>query len=361
MSLLFVLIGTFCHHIELFSRGPVWTLRELRSLASGAAALQVERFEFESKHMGTTFRVVLYAADKETAKKASDAAFARVAELDNCMSDYKQTSELMQLCKKFATEVGEPVKVSDDLFFVLSKAEELSKKSDGAFDVTVGPVVQLWRHARRTQELPDPKEFSVARSKVGYRKVKLDPVKKTVQLTTPGMQLDLGGIGKGYAADEVLKLLKDKFGITRALVAASGDITCGDPPPGKDFWTVDIAPISKNQKPRTLNLAAASVSTSGDLEQFVVINGVRYSHVLDPRTGLGLTGRRSVTVIAPKGITADSMTKAVSVLPPEQSLKLVEDTPGAAAYIVILDKDEKPVVTASKRFAQFESKNKDGK
>jgi thiamine biosynthesis lipoprotein len=304
--------------------------------------------------MGTTFRVVLYAADKPAAKKAADAAFERVAELDRTMSDYNKDSELMRLCKAFATEAGEPVKVSDDLFFVLQRAEELSKKSDGAFDVTVGPVVQLWRLARRTQELPDPKEFAAARAKVGHQKVKLDAAKKTVQLTTPGMQLDLGGIAKGYAADEALKLLREKFGIKQALVAAAGDIACGDPPPGKDGWVVDIAPIAKGQKPRTLKLANAAVSTSGDLEQFVEIGGVRYSHVLDPRTGLGLTGRRSVTVIARNGITADSMTKAVSVLPPDRGLKLVEETPGAACYIVVLDKDEKPVTTASKRFAQFE-------
>jgi len=317
------------------------------------------RFEFESKHMGTTFRIVLYAENADAAKKAADAAFARVAELDQIMSDYKQTSELMQLCKKFATEVGEPVKVSDDLFFVLLKAEEMSKKSDGAFDVTVGPVVQLWRLARRTQELPDPKEFANARAKVGYQKVMLDALKKSVQLTTPGMLLDLGGIAKGYAADEALKLLKEKFGIAQALVGAFGDIACGDAPPGKEAWSVEIAPIAKGQKVRTLNLANAAVSTSGDLEQFVVINGVRYSHVLDPKTGLGLTGRRSVSVIAPQGVTADSMTKAVSVLPPDRALKLVENTPGAAAYIVILDKDEKPVVTESKRFSKFEVKEKD--
>ena len=304
--------------------------------------------------MGTTFRIVLYAENAETAKKAADAAFARVAELDGIMSDYKQTSELMQLCKKFGTEVGEPVKVGDDLFFVLQKAEEMSKKSDGTFDVTVGPLVQLWRLARRTQELPDPKEFALARSKVGYQKIKIDAVRKTVQLTTPAMQLDLGGIAKGYAADEALKVLKEKFGISQALVGAYGDIACGDAPPGKNAWNVEIAPIAKSQKARTVNLLNAAVSTSGDLEQFVVIGGVRYSHILDPKTGLGLTGRRSVTVIAPRGITADSMTKAVSILPAEQALKLVEETPGAAAYIVILDKDEKPVVTASKRFAQFE-------
>jgi thiamine biosynthesis lipoprotein len=316
----------------------------------GLLSAGLERFEFESKHMGTTFRVVLYAPDKPVAKKAADACFARVAELDAVMSDYKKDSELMRLCKRFATEVGEPVKVGDDLFFVLQKAEELSKRSDGAFDVTVGPVVQLWRLARRTQELPDPKEFAAAREKVGYKKVALDAKAKTVRLLTPGMQLDLGGIAKGYAADEALKLLREKFGIKQALVAASGDIACGDPPPGETGWKVEIAPIAKSQKPRDLVLANAAVSTSGDLEQFVEIKGVRYSHVLDPKTGLGLTGRRSVTVIARDGITADSMTKAVSVLPPEQALKLVEDTPGAACYIVIPDKDEKPVTTASKRF-----------
>ncbi len=308
------------------------------------------RFEFESKHMGTTFRVVLFATDKASASKAADAAFARVSELDAIMSDYKKDSELMLLCKQFATEVGEPVKVSDDLFFVLQKAEELSKRSDGAFDVTVGPVVQLWRVARRTQELPDPKEFAAARARVGYMKVKLDPVKKTVQLLTPGMQLDLGGIAKGYAADEALKLLRETFGIKQALVAAAGDIACGDPPPGERGWKIEIAPIAKSQKPRPLTLANAAVSTSGDLEQFVEIGGVRYSHVLDPKTGLGLTGRRSVTVIAPNGITADSMTKAVSVLSPEQALKLVEETRGAACYVVILEKDEKIVTIASKRF-----------
>jgi FAD:protein FMN transferase len=339
MSVFSILCVGFCHLIPLFPVGN-----------SARPEPPTQRFEFEAKHMGTIFRIVLYAEDKAGAKKAADAGFARVAELDGIMSDYKQDSELMQLCNKFAKEVAPPVKVSDDLFFVLQKAQALAKKSDGAFDVTVGPVVQLWRLAARTQELPDQKEFAAARAKVGYKKVELDPAKKTVRLLTPGMQLDLGGIAKGYAADEVLKFLRDKFGIKHALVAASGDITCGDPPPGKDGWTVEIAPIAKSQKPRTLTLANASVSTSGDLEQFVVIDGVRYSHVLDPRTGLGLTGRRSVTVIAPRGIDADSMTKAVSVLPPKQALKLIEDTPDAACFIVILDKNEKPVTTASKRF-----------
>jgi thiamine biosynthesis lipoprotein len=167
------------------------------------------------------------------------------------------------------------------------------------------------------------------------------------------MQLDLGGIAKGYAADEALKVLREKFGIKQALVAAAGDITCGDPPPEKEAWEVDIAPIAKGQKPRRLHLANAAVSTSGDLEQFVEIGGVRYSHIVDPRTGLGVTGRRSVTVVAANGISADSMTKAVMLMPREKGLALVEETPGAAAYIVVVGNDEKLETTATKRFKDF--------
>jgi thiamine biosynthesis lipoprotein len=296
---------------------------------------------------------VLYAPDAAAAKRAADAAFARVAELDAVMSDYKKDSELMRLCRAFAAEVREPVPVGEDLFAVLTKAQELSEASGGAFDVTVGPVVQLWRLARRTQRLPDKDELAAALAKVGYKKVRLDPKNRTVQLLTPGMQLDLGGIAKGYAADEALKLLREKFGLTRALVAAAGDITCGDPPPDRDAWVVDIAPIAKGQKPRTLKLANAAVSTSGDLEQFVEIDGVRYSHVVDPRTGLGVTGRRSVTVIAPKGVQADSLTKAVTLMPPGKGLALVEATEGAAAYVVVVGKDEKLAITASARFNRY--------
>jgi thiamine biosynthesis lipoprotein len=311
------------------------------------------RFEFESKHMGTTFRIVLYAADRETAEKASKAAFARVAELDGIMSDYKKNSELMRLCGTFAKEVGEPVAVSEDLFAVLEKAQEMSKASDGAFDVTVGPVVQLWRHARRTQQLPDRDELTAALAKVGYQNVQLDGKKRTVKLLKRGVQLDLGGIAKGYAADAALQLLADKFQIHQALVAAAGDITCGDKPPDKEAWIVDIAPIAKGQKPRRLKLVNAAVSTSGDLEQFVEINGVRYSHIVDPKTGLGITGRRSVTVIAKKGVTADSMTKAVMLMPRQKALDLVERTDGAAAFLAVVSKDERVETTQSKRFDRF--------
>ena len=331
----------------------------LALLRHGSAAdAELHRFEFESKHMGTTFRIVLYAENKDQADRAAKAGFDRVAELDRIMSDYKKDSELNQLCRKFGkTATRKAVPVSADLFAVLQKAEAMAKASDGAFDITVGPVVQLWRLARRTQQMPDPKEFAEARAKVGWQNVVLDSSDRhspRVKLRVPGMQLDLGGIAKGYAADAVLTLLREKFHITRALVAASGDITCGDPPPGREAWAVDIAPIVKGQPTRTLALANCSVSTSGDLEQFVVINGIRYSHVLDPRTGLGLTGQRSVTVIARHGVTADSMTKAVSVLPVDKAFGLVDANHDAlAATIVSLNDVGKPVVRSTMGFEKY--------
>lgn len=333
--------------------GAIALLHCINFASPVAAADPPGRHEFESKHMGTTFRVVMYAPDRPTAEKAATAVFARVDKLERVMSDYDAKSELMRLCRSNDAAPGRPVTVSKDLFEVLSQAREVSRKSDGAFDVTVGPLVRLWRDARRTQQLPRPDELAEAMTKVGYKKVVLDPDKRTVTLKGPGMRLDLGGIGKGFAADEGLAVL-GKHGITRALVAASGDIAAGDPPPDADAWVVEIAALDKGMPARRVKLANMAVSTSGDLSQFVEIGGVRYSHVLDPTTGLGLTGRRSVTVIARRGMQADSLSKAASVLPPEKALALIDSIDGTATYIAVKDSDEAMVrVTASKRFAGF--------
>src|SRR5581483_1068614 len=180
-----------------------------------------QRFTFAENHMGTRFSVTVYAKDEETAKKAATEAFARVVELNGIMSDYVSTSELMRLCARAG---GGPVKVSDDLFRVLSRAQEVSRESDGAFDVTVGPVVRLWRLARRTGLLPDPKRLEAARALVGWRMVELDEKARTVTLRKKGMQLDLGGIGKGFAADEMLKVFK-RHGLQQVLIAAGGEVT----------------------------------------------------------------------------------------------------------------------------------------
>jgi thiamine biosynthesis lipoprotein len=322
--------------------------------ACSAAEPALTRFTYTEPHMGTRFKIIVYAADESSAKAAVKAAFARVAELDGIMSDYRPTSELMQLCKKAG---GAPVHVSDDLFTVLARAQEVSKRSEGVFDVTVGPIVRIWRRARRTRQLPDPEDLAKARSLVGYEKMRLDPKAHTVQLMKPGMQLDLGGIGKGFAADAAIAVLK-QHGITRALVAASGDIAVSGPPPDAAGWRIGIAPLEDpDSKPsRYLLLHDAGVSTSGDAEQYVEIGGKRYSHIVDPKTGLGLVGRMSVTVVARNDTTADSLTKVVAVLGPERGLAIVEDTEGAAALVIrITEKGEETI--ASKRFQRFTTKD----
>ncbi len=307
------------------------------------------RYSYVEPHMGTRFRVVLYAPDKATAEKAARAAFARAAALNDVMSDYKAASELMRLCAKAG---GEPVKVSDDLFTVLERAQEVAKRSGGAFDVTVGPMVRMWRRARRTGKLPDAEDLAKVKALVGYDKVTLDARAKTVRLLTPGMQLDLGGIAKGYAADRMLVEMR-ALGVTRALVAAGGDVVVGQRPPDADAWAVGIAPLDDPEgKPkRSLLLENAAVSTSGDAEQYVEIDGKRYSHIVDPRTGLGLVGRMSVTVVAPDGLTSDSLTKVVAVLGPEKGFPIIERTEGVSGYVVRQgDKGEETI--ASPRFAK---------
>jgi FAD:protein FMN transferase len=313
----------------------------------------LSRYTFTEPHMGTRFKIILYSQDEAHAKEASKAAFQRIADLDAIMSDYRATSELMRLCQKAG---GEPVRVSEDLFRVLERSQEVAKLSDGAFDVTVGPVVRLWRNARRTHELPNPMELSKARELVGYDKVRLDAKNRTVQLLKPGMRLDLGGIGKGYAADEALAVLKE-HGIAQALVAAGGDIAVSQAPPGTDGWMIGIAPLlDPDAKPkRYLILHDAAVSTSGDSEQYLEIDGKRYSHIIDPRTGIGLIGQMSVTIVAPRGFISDPLTKVVSVLGREHGLAIIDAMEGVAALVI--RKTDKGLETfESKRFKDLKQK-----
>jgi thiamine biosynthesis lipoprotein len=319
-----------------------------------AAEPTLTRHTFSEPHMGTRFRVIVYAPDEATAKKGAKEAFARVATLNAIMSDYQSTSELMRLCAKAG---GPAVRVSEDLLAVLVRARKVSAESGGAFDVTIGPVVRLWREARKSKRLPDPEELAAARALVGYELMEIDEKAKTVRLKKVGMKLDLGGIAKGYAADEMLRVLA-RHGLTRALVAAGGDIAVADPPPGKSGWSVAIAPIdAKKEGPRYLTLAHAAVSTSGDAEQHVEIGGKRYSHIVDPRTGLGLLGRMSATVIAPDGLTSDSLTKVVAILGAEKGFAILDTYKGVSGRLVVKT-DEGTEVKVSKGFPKLREAGK---
>jgi len=325
----------------------LWTALFVVLLPPAAQANEpLQRYQFRQRHMGTEFRITLYAADEPAANTAAQAAFSRIEQLDAIFSDYDEQSELRRLCRNSGP--GKPVPVSRELLEVLTHAVRLSRQTDGGFDVTVGHLTRLWRRARRRKQLPKPQELKAALAKTGYRFIRIDRTRNTVELLKAGMRLDLGGIAKGYAGDEALKTIR-KHGLSRAMIDAGGDIVAGDPPPGKPGWTIGIAPLkhkpATGKRPesnvRYLVLNNAAVATSGDAFQYVVIDGKRYSHIIDPKTGLGITRRSQVTVIAPNGMRADSLASAVSVLGPACGRQLIARHDNVEASVSVVRQRDK--------------------
>ena len=296
------------------------------------ANLPLKKFEYSLPRMGTMFRIEMYSADETQASQAAEAAFARAEELEQIMSDYRADSELMHLAREGSAA---PFPVSSDLYDVLAKSIRTSALSRGVFDVSVGPLVNLWRGARKTGRLPDPAEIAKAKALVDYRNIELDPAHHTVFLKRAGMMLDLGAIGKGYAADQMLAVLESQ-GIRHAMVEAGGEVIVGDPPPGNPGWKVgvDSADVDDGGPPCTLLLHAAAVSTSGDEHQFLELNGHRYSHVINPATGWALEGESSTTVIAQDSATADSLGTTFSLMSVADGMRAAETLPGVSVLWV---------------------------
>ena len=291
----------------------------------------LSRYEYTQIIMGVEARIVVYSENASSGNRAAKAAFGRMNDLDAVLSDYRRDSELMRVCQASG---GPPIRVSDDLFRILVQADQIAKLSSGAFDPTVGPIVQLWRAARRTGERPSEASTAEAMSRVGWNKVTLDSQDRTVQLAVPNMQLDLGGIGKGFAVDEAIAVLAES-GVTHCLIDLGGDIAAGEPPPGKRTWTIVVATDPARTDLTRVPLRGNGIATSADTEQFVQIGEDRFSHIIDPRKGLPLIRRVAVTVIAHDAATADALASALSVLEPDQGLALLEWFPHSWARIVL--------------------------
>jgi thiamine biosynthesis lipoprotein len=276
-------------------------------LSLAATQAEMVRYDFSGPGMATTFRIACYAGDKATAEKATDACFQRIAQLNALFTDYDPTSELMRLC---APEVKYPMRVSAEMFDILTRAVKLAEQTQGAFDPTCGHLSQLWRRAKRHGKLPPAERLAKAIEATDWRRITLHAESSGVTLVE-GTLLDLGGIAKGYAADECLRVLK-QHGITRAVVIAGGDTAVGDPPPGESGWEVTLRTDSKHET--QIRLANRCVSTSGDLYQFTEIEGRRYSHIISPESGLGLTERVACSVIASDCTASDALATAMCVL-----------------------------------------------
>jgi thiamine biosynthesis lipoprotein len=278
-------------------------------LAAGGAGMAEEerRFSFERPLMGTRFSIICHGADEAAAKVAAEEAFAVGEGVNAVASDYLPDSELMRL-----PAGGGAVVVSPLLAELLDVSRELAERGDGAFDPTLGPLSRLWRESRRSGTLPDAGKLAEARAASGWQALQVDAKARTVRLMKPGMQLDLGGIAKGFAADRMFEVMK-KRGFASTCIAAGGDVRLGDPPPGKTGWKVGLKSFDPATPEEVVELSNCAVSTSGDLHQFVEIGGKRYSHIVDPRTGLGLTERIAVSVIAPTATLSDALATACCV------------------------------------------------
>ncbi len=307
------------------------------------------RLEASLDAMGSVFSIVAYGDDRTTMESAVEDAFEEVRRLDRMLSNYRSNSEWSKVNRLAGSQ---SVIVSTELFRLLAACNWYSAASDGAFDISVGPLMKVWGFYRGSGRLPHRSEVRSALRFVGYRRLLLDDRNSAVRFERPGVELDPGGIGKGYAVDQIVKVLKTG-GIRSALVSAGGSsIFAMSSPPNEPGWRVAIRnPLNKNLSIEEITLRDQSMSTSGTYEKFFTAGGQIYSHIMDPRTGWPAPGMLSVSVIAPAALDSEAWTKPVFIngrrwaaerLPKGLRAYLCEDPAGRGARTRFADKRMEP-------------------
>jgi thiamine biosynthesis lipoprotein len=287
--------------------------------------------------MGTAFTIAAYGDDRGRLESAIAQALEEARRLDHLLSNYRADSEWSEVNRLAADQ---PVPVSKEMFQLLAACVEYSRQSEGAFDISVGPLMKVWGFYKGSGHLPHRAEVRGALADVGYRNILLDPKSQTVRFARKGVELDPGGIGKGYAVDRMAELLRES-GIRSALVSGGGSsIYAIGAPPGEQGWKVEIKnPKDPSKSAAVLFLKDESMSTSGNYEKFFYAEGKLYSHIMDPRTGFPAEGMLSTSVIAPRTIDTEAWTKPYYILGPKWTAKhkeknfrifFCEDKPGAS-------------------------------
>ena len=291
--------------------------------------------------IGSPFEITVIAKYTIEGNEYANLAVGEVKRIENLISDWIPTTQISQVNQNSGIK---PIKVDDEVFSLVERAIKISKITHGAFDISYASMDKIWKFDGSMKEMPTPEAIKKSVERIGYQKIVLDKQKSTIFLKDAGMKLGLGGIGQGYIADKIKELLQSK-GCTSGIVNVSGDInTWGKQPNGKP-WTVAIVnPMNKNKVFATFPLEDSAVETSGSYEKYVTFNGIRYSHIIDPRTGYPATGIISVSVFAKQTEIADALATGIFVLGVEVGLDLVNQIKGIECVIV----DDKGKIHTSK-------------
>lgn len=291
--------------------------------------------------LGSPFEITVVAKDTVEGNFYVNLALNEVKRIENLISDWIPTTQISQVNQNAGIV---PIKVNNEVFELVERAIKISKLTDGAFDISYASMDKIWKFDGSMKEMPSPEAIKKSVERIGYEKIILDTKNKTIFLKDAGMKLGLGGIGQGYIADKVKEVLQAK-GCTAGIVNVSGDInTWGSQIDGKP-WTVGIVnPVNKNKVFATFPLVDSAVETSGSYEKYVTFNNIRYSHIIDPRSGYPATGIVSVSVFAKQTEIADALATGVFVLGVEVGLNLINQLKGIECIIV----DDKGKIFTSK-------------
>ena len=302
---------------------------------------------FSHPCMGTIFKVSIHS--EKSRNKVEDivqGSFKIADEMDDRFSDYSAESEVSKFNKQ-GSHI--PFKISSELLELLTISQSLYHKTSASFEPAAGALTQLWRLSRKTKRLPEQKTLSLAIKASSFASLIIDRKNKTLTKKDHLTRLDFGGIAKGYTADKMLNYLQE-HDLKSCSISAGGDVIVGNPPPGRLYWIIRINPFGdSNSETMRVKLSNAAVSTSGNVEQFIQIGGKKYSHIINPKNGLGLTTNHAAVVISNKGSMSDALATSISILG-KSGLKILNHFPNTEAAIIDLNNNK---VTKSPNFNKF--------
>ncbi len=302
---------------------------------------QEKKYDRTLKLMGSRFDISVVASTKENGNNYIDIAVAEIKRIENIISSWDKNSETSKINQNAGIE---PVKVSKELFDLINRSIQISKITEGAFDISYASMDKIWKFDGSITEMPSAEAIKKSVEKVGYPNIILDYNNQTVFLKVKGMKIGFGAIGKGYAADKAKKLLQNK-GVKAGLINASGDLNCWGKQPDGVSWKVGITnPLNKNKIYSWFDIDDQAVVTSGNYEKFIRFEGIRYSHIINPKTGYPAKGIVSATIFAPKAELADALATSIFVMGTSVGINMVNQLKGVDCIII----DDKNRVHASK-------------